>query len=158
VRVIRTVVAGADLEAVRTLFREYEASVGVDLCFQGFAEELASLPGDYVEPAGVLLLAADGGVPAGCVAVHRWDAGACEMKRLFVREAQRGSGCGAELARAAIDWSRRAGYARLLLDTLPTMAAAQRLYHQLGFRDIPPYRLNPVPGARYMALTLATGG
>jgi GNAT superfamily N-acetyltransferase len=151
---IRTVVGGGDLEAVRALFREYEDWIGVDLSFQRFAEELAGLPGDYAEPGGVLLLASVAADPAGCIAVRRWDAAACEMKRLFVRERQRGLGLGEELARAAIEWSRRAGYARMLLDTLPAMAAAQRLYDRLGFREIPPYRFNPVAGARFLELEL----
>lgn len=152
--VIKTVVAGPDLEAVRALFREYADWVRVDLSFQQFAEELAGLPGDYAEPGGVLLLGVVAGEAAGCVAVRRWDTEACEMKRLFVPERQRGRGLGEDLARAAIDWSRRAGYARMLLDTLPSMTGAQRLYAQLGFREIPPYRFNPVAGTRFMELAL----
>ena len=149
------VVAGPELEAVRALFREYAEWVGIDLSFQHFHDELSGLPGDYIEPGGVLLLAEDAGEPAGCIAVRRWDAEACEMKRLFVRGRWRGHGLGEDLARAAIEWSRRAGYARMRLDTLPNMAGAQRLYVRLGFREIPPYRFNPVPGARFMELALA---
>ena len=137
------------------MFREYADWVSIDLSFQQFDEELAGLPGNYVAPDGVLMLAQARGEPAGCVAVHRWDAEACEMKRLFVRDAWRGHGLGAELARAAIEWARRAGYARMRLDTLPAMSGAQRLYARLGFREIPPYRFNPVPGARFMERTLA---
>jgi ribosomal protein S18 acetylase RimI-like enzyme len=151
---IRTVVGGSDLDAVRALFREYVDWVGVDLSFQHFAEELTGLPGGYAEPGGVLLLASVAGEAAGCIAVRRWDAESCEMKRLFVPERQRGRGLGEELAHAAIEWSRRAGYARMLLDTLPAMTAAQRLYERLGFREIPPYRFNPVAGARFMELAL----
>lgn len=154
---IRTVVAGPDLEAVRKLFREYADWVRVDLAFQHFAEELAGLPGAYAEPGGLLLLGSVAGEAAGCVAVRRWDTEACEMKRLFVPERHRGQGVGEDLARAAIDWSRRAGYARMLLDTLPSMTGAQRLYARLGFREIPPYRFNPVGGARFMELPLGDG-
>jgi GNAT superfamily N-acetyltransferase len=152
---MKVVVAGAELEAVRELFREYAEWVGIDLSFQHFDDELSALPGDYIEPGGVLLLAEDAGEPAGCIAVRRWDADACEMKRLYVRERWRGHGLGEDLARAAIEWSRRAGYARMRLDTLPNMSGAQRLYVRLGFREIPPYRFNPVPGARFMELSLA---
>jgi GNAT superfamily N-acetyltransferase len=105
----------------------------------------------------VLLLAEDEGEPSGCVAVRRWDTTTCEMKRLYVRDRWRGRGLGEELARAAIEWSRGAGYARMRLDTLPAMAGAQRLYARLGFREIPPYRFNPVPGARFMELPLGRG-
>jgi ribosomal protein S18 acetylase RimI-like enzyme len=150
----RVVSRGPDLETVRELFREYSGQVGVDLCFQGFAEELAGLPGDYVEPNGTLLLGVRDGDPAGCVAVHRWDAEACEMKRLYVRPEFQGSGLGRFLALEAIGWALTHGYARVVLDTLPSMTSAQRLYERLGFVDVEPYRPNPVAGARYMALDL----
>jgi GNAT superfamily N-acetyltransferase len=139
---------------VRALFREYADWIGVDLSFQGFARELAELPGDYAPPTGVLFLLAHDDEPAGCVAVRQWESDACEMKRLFAREAFRGRGYGALLAREAIAWARGAGYERMLLDTLPSMAAAQGLYTALGFREIPPYRFNPVEGAKFMELVL----
>jgi GNAT superfamily N-acetyltransferase len=142
------------LEQARALFREYADSLPVDLSFQGFAEELAGLPGEYAAPHGTLLLGLVGGAAAGCVAVRRWNDTACEMKRLFVRDAFKGHGRGRLLAQHAIDWARRAGYERMLLDTLPSMAEAQRLYESLGFRDAPPYRFNPVAGTRYMELRL----
>ncbi len=148
------VTSGPDLDEVRNLFREYAEWVAVDLSFQGFAEELAGLPGRYVEPEGILLLCRVDGSAAGCIAVRAWQAGACEMKRLYVRAAYRGRGCGVFLAERAIEWARKAGYARMVLDTLPSMATAQQLYERLGFRDIPPYRFNPVAGARFMALDL----
>lgn len=150
----RIVMSGADLELVRTLFKEYADWVAVDLSFQGFEEELAGLPGKYVPPDGVLLLCAVDGGAAGCVAVRRFDADTCEMKRLFVRSAYRGRNCGVFLARQAIEWATAAGYARMVLDTLPTMGTAHRLYERLGFRDVAPYRFNPVPGTRFMALEL----
>jgi putative acetyltransferase len=143
-----------DLPEVRRLFREYAAWLSVDLCFQGFEQELAGLPGDYVAPDGVLLVATVDGRIAGCVAAHRWEAGVCEMKRLFVRAEFRGSGSGRALVDALLDWARRAGYRCVRLDTLPVMDRAQDLYRRLGFRDIAPYRPNPVPGARFLELTL----
>ena len=134
----------AEVPAVRTLLQEYERWTGTDLCFQDFAREMEELPGDYVAPGGVLLVARVQGRIVGCVAAHRWSEGVCEMKRLFVREEARGSGC----------WARDAGYRRMLLDTLPVMEGAQRLYARLGFREVPAYRANPVPGARFLELDL----
>jgi putative acetyltransferase len=145
---------GPDLEEVRTLFREYADGLGVDLCFQGFDAELAGLPGDYAPPSGTLVLARIDGAVAGCVAAHRWDADACEMKRLYVRDAFRGTGCGGALVRHVLDWARNGGFQRIVLDTLPSMASAQRMYERLGFRETEPYRPNQVPGARYLALDL----
>jgi putative acetyltransferase len=151
---MRVVASGPDLEEVRSLFREYAAWVAVDLSFQGFAEEMARLPGEYVAPAGTLLLCTVEDSAAGCIAVRPWREGACEMKRLYVRSAYHGRRCGLVLARRAIGWAIQAGYTRMVLDTLPMMTAAQRLYERLGFRDVAPYRFNPVPGARFMALDL----
>ncbi len=148
------VVAGPRLEEVRALFREYARSLTVDLSFQGFAEELAGLPGDYVAPHGTLLLGLVDGEAAGCVAVRRCATDACEMKRLYVRDRFKGQGRGRALAAHAITWARGAGYARMLLDTLPSMKEAQRLYEHLGFRDVAPYRFNPVAGTRYLELGL----
>jgi putative acetyltransferase len=154
---VRTLSEAADeasIAGARTLFREYAAGLGVDLCFQNFEAELAGLPGDYAPPGGMLTLARVDGALAGCVAAHRWDADACEMKRLYVRDAFRGTGCGVALVRHVIDWARAAGFRRVVLDTLPSMADAQRMYERFGFREIAPYRANPVPGARYLALDL----
>jgi GNAT superfamily N-acetyltransferase len=153
----RIAISGPDLEEVRTLFTEYAEWVTVDLSFQGFAEELAGLPGEYVAPHGTLLLCVVDAAPAGCVGVRRWRADTCEMKRLYARSRFRGHGCGLFLAEQAIDWAAGAGYKRVVLDTLPSMRAAQRLYERLGFRDIAPYRFNPVPGTRFMALQLDGG-
>lgn len=154
----RIVTDGPDLQEIRTLFVEYAQWVAVDLSFQGFAQELAGLPGDYVAPDGTLLLGVDGGLAAGCIAVHKWQAKTCEMKRLYVRPRFQGRGCGRFLAERAISWAVEAGYERMLLDTLPAMASAQGLYERLGFRDIEPYRPNPVPGTRFMALELHAKG
>jgi GNAT superfamily N-acetyltransferase len=148
------VTGGADLDEVRRLFREYADGLGVDLCFQGFEGELAGLPGDYAQPTGTLVIARVDGAPAGCVAAHRWEADSCEMKRLYVRSAFRGSGCGRALVEHVLGWARAGGYRRVVLDTLPSMGDAQRMYARYGFREIAPYRANPVPGARYLALDL----
>jgi ribosomal protein S18 acetylase RimI-like enzyme len=143
-----------DVEAVRTLFLDYQESLGVDLCFQGFDRELAELPGDYAPPEGSLLVArAEDGIVA-CVALRRLDPQTCEMKRLYVRPTQRGLGLGRALAEAVIAEARRIGYVRMRLDTLPSMTEAAALYERLGFRDIEPYTANPVPGARFLQLEL----
>ena len=142
------------LEASRTLFREYAAQLGVDLGFQGFEDELAALPGDYGAPRGALLLASVDGELAGCCALRPIDdadyPNACEMKRLYVRKAFRGFGLGRQLAEAMLDQARQAGYACVLLDTLDGMESARALYSELGFEEIPPYYHNPLPGSHYL--------
>lgn len=153
VRVV-SAVSPAELAAVRGLFVEYQQELGLDLGFQGFDEELRSLPGAYAPPSGRLLLAERGGQAAGCVGLRALDGGRCEMKRLYVRAEFQGTGLGRQLARAAIDAARDIGYRAMYLDTLPSMRAAQSLYRSLGFEDVPPYRFNPVAGVRYLALDL----
>ncbi len=144
----------SELQIVRTIFREYADTLGVDLCFQDFESELAQLPGDYAAPRGALLLAEVGGAIAGCCALRPLDSAdypnASEMKRLFVRKAFRGFGLGRELAEAMLDRARQAGYACVLLDTLDDMEAARALYTELGFEEIPPYYHNPIAGAHYL--------
>ena len=137
------------------LFREYAQGLGVDLCFQDFEHEVRSLPGAYAPPHGTLLLADVAGKPAGCVAVRPLEAGICELKRLYLRSAYRGTGLGRALTEAALDAARQMGYARIRLDTLPDMQTAQRLYESLGFYEIPPYYDNPIPGKRCLEAVLS---
>jgi putative acetyltransferase len=148
----------ADLDRVRAIFREYAEGLGVDLCFQGFDEELATLPVDSVTPLATLLLARAGGEIAGCCGLRPLDtvdvANAAEMKRLYVRPAFRGTGLGRRLAQAALDAARQLGYSCVLLDTLSDMEAARALYEDLGFREIPPYYHNPIAGAHYLQVDL----
>jgi putative acetyltransferase len=130
---------------VRSLLHEYADGIGVDLSFQDFDSEVSDPLGFYE----LVLLAGE-----GCVALRRIDERTCEMKRLYVRPTARGGGLGRRLAEAVIDQARAGGYERMLLDTLPTMGAAQALYRSLGFRETEPYRHNPVPGTVFMELSL----
>jgi ribosomal protein S18 acetylase RimI-like enzyme len=139
---------------VRSLFEEYAASLDTDLCFQGFAEELAGLPGDYAPPGGRLLLALQDGQTAGCIALRPLNTGVCEMKRLYVRPAFRAHGIGRALVDRLIREARSAGYQHLRLDTLPSMTGAQALYRRLGFREIAPYYDSPVEGTVFLELQL----
>ena len=144
------------LELARTLFQEYGASLGFSLCFQNFDKELAGLPGDYAPPRGRLLVAYIGSEPAGCVALHEFEAGISEMKRLYVRPAFRGKRVGLALAKGIIEVAREIGYERMRLDTVTSvMADAVRMYRRLGFEEIAPYRTNPQPGTLYMELDLS---
>jgi len=142
----------------RALFEDYRADLGIDLCFQGFADELDQLPGEYAEPAGALLLAFVDGAPAGCCAlrplVNSDHINACEMKRLFVRPAFRGFGLGRLLVDEILSLARLAGYSNMLLDTLSDMEAARALYQEAGFIEVPPYYHNPLPGAHYLKVEL----
>jgi ribosomal protein S18 acetylase RimI-like enzyme len=143
-----------DLPLVRTLFREYAESLGIDLGFQDFESELASLPGKYAPPRGRLLLARRESEVLGCVALRPLSGDTCEMKRLYVRPAARGERLGRRLAVRICDEARAAGYRRICLDTLPGMAAAIGLYTSLGFKPVEPYVFNPVPGAMFLAREL----
>jgi putative acetyltransferase len=149
------------LEATREIFYEYAQSLGVDLCFQNFDAELASLPGDYAAPSGHLLLAWVDGQVAGCGAYRPFPDSdypdACEMKRLYVRPAFRRFGLGRLLAQALLDQAAQTGYSTVLLDTLDDMEAARELYVTLGFVEIPPYYFNPIAGAHYLKADLSDG-
>lgn len=145
----------ADLSAVRALFEEYAAWLEVDLCFQGFSDELASLPGKYAPPDGRLYLATIDAQPAGCIALKRLDEKTAEVKRLYVRPDFRGRGLGLSLARRVIEDARSIGYRSLVLDTLERMSSARKIYKALGFRRITPYYVNPLEGVVYMRLDLS---
>ena len=168
------VTSGPLLDVTRELLVEYRREVGADLCFASFDEEMRSLPGQYARPRGLLFLlfsslqqatqrerprtASGLGASeraAGCVALRSLDDETGEMKRLFVRRDFRGLGLGRALVDAVIRGSRALGHRRLLLDTLPGMVEAQAMYEGLGFRDIPAYMPDPVPGARFLALDLS---
>ena len=150
--------AADDLLATRDIFQEYAGTLGVDLDFQDFSAELATLPGDYAPPRGALLLARVDGTVAGCCALRPMDSSdypnAAEMKRLYVRKAFRGFGLGRQLTEAILDEARRAGYSSVLLDTLDEMESARALYEDLGFEEIPPYYHNPHAGAHYLKVEL----
>ena len=145
------------IEAARTLFEEYAASLGFSLCFQNFDQELKNLPGDYAPPDGRLLLAVENDDLAGCIALRKLGDQVCEMKRLFVRPAYRATGLGRTLVESLIDEARKLGYTQMRLDTIPgKMDKAIALYQSIGFVEIEPYCQNPVEGAKFMELTLAT--
>ncbi|MDQ5847875.1 MAG: GNAT family N-acetyltransferase [Pseudomonadota bacterium] len=145
------VIAPGDLEAIRELFAEYASGVGEPYCFEGFERELAGLPGEYAPPSGRLFLAERG---AGCVALRQLGARTAEIKRLYVRPAWRGRGLGRSLAQAAVAAARETGCERVVLDSLPKMEEAIKLYRSLGFGEIPPYLPQPTPGARCFELKL----
>jgi len=147
--------SAAQVAQARELFLEYAESLGMNLCFQNFEQELADLLGSYAPPEGRLLLAEYAGQLAGCVALHKWEADICEMKRLYLRPAFRGRGLGRVLAETIIAEARRVGYQRMRLDTIePIMKDAVEMYRKLGFQEIAAYRPNPIAGAMYMELQL----
>jgi len=151
---IAEAVTPADLDTVRTLLREYHALLGVDLCFQGFEAELRELPGAYAPPGGRLLIAVQDGMSVGCVALRPLGNARCELKRLFVRPGNRVLGIGRALTTRIVAEARAIGYEEMVLDTLPSMASAQRLYEEFGFKEIPPYCVNPIAGTRYLGKEL----
>ncbi len=152
--IITVTPSGPDLDAVRDLFLEYAGTLNFSLCFQDFESELGGLPGGYAPPAGTLLLARVEGMVAGCVGVRPLDGGRCEMKRLYLREFCRGRGGGRVLAEQAIAFARRTGYASMVLDTLPQMVAAMRLYYDLGFVRCAPYYDNSPVNSTCLELML----
>jgi putative acetyltransferase len=151
---VRAAFTPDDVATVRELILEYQASLGLDLAFQHFADEVASLATTYGPPGGGLFLATIEGLPAGCVGVRPLQPGCCEMKRLYVRPSARGHHLGGRLAEQAMTAARALGYTHMRLDTLPSMHDAQHLYVALGFYEIPAYRDNPVAGTRYLEVAL----
>jgi putative acetyltransferase len=143
-----------DWREARRLIEAYAASLNVDLCFQNIDHELEHLAEEYGPPAGAFLLARENGVALGCVGLRRCAEGVAEMKRLYAVPAARGRGVGRILAEAIVAAAKDLGYASVVLDTLPTMKAAQALYATLGFRSTAAYRFNPVPGTSYLELKL----
>jgi putative acetyltransferase len=145
----------AQIAQARELFLEYAQSLGFSLCFQNFDRELAGLRGDYAPPEGCLLLAEYEIQLAGCVALHKLEPGVCEMKRLYLRPQFRAQGLGRALAERIIAQARQIGYHRMRLDTVePVMKDAVAMYRKLGFKEIVPYRANPIAGAMHMELNL----
>ena len=147
-----------DWRASRRLVEAYAATLEVDLCFQNFAAELANFESEYSAPAGAFLLARDAGLPVGCVGLRRYADDNGEIKRLYVAPQARGRGTGEALVRGIVAAGRRLRYRRLVLDTLPSMTAAQDLYRRLGFRPVAPYRFNPVEGTAFLELVLGHDG
>ncbi len=143
-----------EIAVIRELFDEYAESLGFDLSFQDFHREQSTLPGEYAPPGGRLLLAMDRDIAAGCVALRREGEGICEMKRLYVRPAYRGTGLGKKLAIEILAEARAIGYKSMRLDTVPWMTEAIALYRSVGFEEIQPYRHNPIEGAIFMELEL----
>lgn len=150
--------SSSDVDSIRGLFQEYADSLGVNLDYQGFDEELRNLPGPYSPPSGTLLLARQDDDVIGCVGVRALDSVTAEMKRLYVRPSGRGTGLGRTLAEAAIRFATVTGYERMRLDTLPQMGRAQELYRALGFMPIDAYRFSPVPGTVFLELVLTARG
>ena len=147
--------ANGSIEDARTIFREYEKWLGLDLCFQGFEEEMRSLPGRYAKPDGRLILAYKDGELAGGIALRKIEEGICEMKRLYLRENSRGGGIGRELIEKLIEEARKIGYKKMRLDTFPPkMGKAVQLYESHGFYEIPAYYENPYDGVLYMERVL----
>ncbi len=146
--------SAGDYAAGKILIEEYGTALGVDLCFQNFPEEMASLPKIYQLPRGGLLLARTNGEVVGCVAVRNQGAAVCEMKRLYVKPQHRRAGLGRRLAESAIGHAQQLGYCRMVLDTLRDMTEAQFLYESLGFREVEEYYQNPLGGVRYLAREL----
>lgn len=142
------------IEQLRIQFKEYADSLHFDLSFQDFEKELSELPGKYAPPTGCALLAFDGKLSAGCVAMRRIDPEICEMKRLYVRPEFQGKGIGKLLVTAVIDVARKQKYRRMRLDTVPSMKSAITLYQSLGFVEIDSYRENPIEGALFLELDL----
>lgn len=152
---IRAASGTGDVAIIRELFLEYAATLDFSLCFQGFDDELATLPGDYAPPQGGLWLAEIDAAIAGCVALRPIESGICEIKRLYLRPVARGLGLGRRLTETALEFACARGYRAMRLDTVDAMVAAQSLYRALGFAEIPPYGEHRHPRLRYFELALS---
>lgn len=147
--------SNVEFNEARALFREYAASLEIDLCFQDFDTELETMEIQYNRPKGALIIAYIQGIAAGCVAIREFDSDTAELKRMYVRPDYRGVNIGRTLLEMAVEKSAELGYGNIRLDTLPSMAPALKLYRAFGFYEITPYRFNPVEGAIYMEKTLS---
>jgi putative acetyltransferase len=144
----------SQIKTIKELFLEYAKSLNFKLCFQDFDNELAELPGSYAPPDGRLFIALLDNKTAGCIALRKFKDGVCEMKRLYVKPQFRGKNIGKKLVELLIGEARKLGYKKMVLDTVPSMQTAQKLYKSLGFKEIQPYRINPVKGAVFMEFVL----
>lgn len=147
----------SQIASARELIREYSASLGIDLSFENFEQEMAAFPAPYTRPGGLILVALEGGEAVGVVGFRRLSGKVCELKRMYVRPGLRGLGIGRRLAERAIEEARDVGYTRMRLDTLSRLKEAVSLYGSLGFREIAPYRANPHKGVIYLELDLRAG-
>jgi putative acetyltransferase len=146
--------SAAEWREARRLVEEYASSLNLDLSFQNFAQELEHFEDEYSAPCGAFLLARQQGTYVGCVGLRKFSGAAGEIKRLYVAPRARGLGLGEMLVRHIVDEGRQLEYARLVLDTLPSMLEAQALYQRLGFKPVAPYRYNPIAGTAYLELQL----
>ena len=151
---VRPVLTSQDIDVIHHLFQQYADALGFDLAFQDFNMEMKELPGEYSPPRGRLYIAYWQEAVAGCIALRPIDPQVGEMKRMYVRPEYRGKGIGSALAQTLINDARKIGYERIRLDTVPSMKIARHIYEGLGFKEIPAYRYNPLPGAIYMELEL----
>lgn len=147
---IKTAATPTDFEIGKQMFLEYAKSLGFDICFQNFEQELIDIQVQYGAPNGNLLLVIHNGATVGCAGVRRWEGDMAELKRMYIKPENRGAGLGRQLLQAALENARQLGYRSIRLDTLPTMQAAIALYREFGFTDIPAYRENPFEGTIYL--------
>lgn len=146
-----------DYAMATALFREYAETIAIDLSFQGFDEEIMDIQKQYSRPHGTLLMVYRAGKPMGCAGIRRLEGSICELKRMYVKGALRGQGIGELLLHKSIALANELHYKKIRLDTLGSMKAAIRLYTKAGFKEIAPYRFNPLPGTKYFELTLHNG-
>ncbi|MBX2896441.1 MAG: GNAT family N-acetyltransferase [Cyclobacteriaceae bacterium] len=149
---ITTATSEQDFELAKKLMKEYAADIGVDLSFQDFETELKNVATRYTEPDGTFVIAYHNNQPVGCFGIRKMDSRTCELKRMYLRREARGNGWGEKLLKAAIDKAAALNYQCMRLDTLPSMTSAIRLYQKVGFKEIEPYRFNPIAGSKFMEI------